>query len=331
MIRNFVTMQRTPSKRPNPRQTSCNECQKRKQKCKPGIVQNGACYSCGRRWPPVECVKRSTNTEEIPLGDRQPEQPNASRAIPALQFPQHGRNGKGITRPPNGAVPIGMNNQVYNPQEVGRITVLNTPNTTSIPSTLQNSELFHFVHSYVVPILCSLDGRGVPNKILPWMLQYPLMPKIALLTSAGAKAQLEWRDPSRCPQSLAMRRDVLVLVNELLKRDWGVVYVEAICAVMHLVHLEWYWGEYESMWAHMKGIKEMLRLQGGIGKIKDELLMQMLVLTDYELACSFNRDLLLQRPQTYERRAQPLPVPYPESLNNPLLDFSTPFVDIRET
>jgi hypothetical protein len=70
------------------------------------------------------------------------------------------------------------------------------------------------------------------------MLQFPLMPKIALLISAGAKAQLEGKDPARCPKTLSLRGNVLELVNDLLKRDTGKGYVEAIHAVVHLVHLE---------------------------------------------------------------------------------------------
>jgi len=51
--------------------------------------------------------------------------------------------------------------------------------------------------------------------------------------------------------------------------------------------------------------------------------------TDYELACSFDKDLALYKTQPYKRNAQPLPAPYPEDFNSPLLNFSTPFVDIR--
>jgi hypothetical protein len=67
------------------------------------------------------------------------------------------------------------------------------------------------------------------------MLQSPLIPKVALLISAGAKAQLEGKDPTQCPKALAMRGNVLALVNDLLKRE---MYVEAIHAVVYLVHLE---------------------------------------------------------------------------------------------
>ncbi|KAH8594201.1 hypothetical protein B0O99DRAFT_687841 [Bisporella sp. PMI_857] len=156
------------------------------------------------------------------------------------------------------------------------------------------------------------------------------MPRMALLISAGAKAQLEGNNPARCPKTMTMRGNALVLVNDLLKRETGKVYDVSIKVVMHLVHLEWYWGEYESLWIHMNGVVEMVRAQGGLGEVRDDFLMQILVLTDYQLACSFDQDLVLLKPQAYKRNAQPLPVPYPEAFNSPLLDFSTPFVDIRQ-
>ncbi|KAH8590350.1 hypothetical protein B0O99DRAFT_521390, partial [Bisporella sp. PMI_857] len=160
-------------------------------------------------------------------------------------------------------------------------------------------------------------------KILPWMLQSLFMPKVALLISAGAKAQLEGKDPTQCLKALAMRKNVLALVNDLLKRE---MYIEAIYAVVYL----WYWGEYENLWAYMNGVVEMLRVQNSLEEIRNELLVQMLVLTDYQLACSFDRDLVLLKPQAYKLKAQPLAVFYPEAFNSFLLDFSRPFVDIRE-
>lgn len=38
-----------------------------------------------------------------------------------------------------------------------------------------------------------------------------------------------------------------------------------------LTFLKWYWGEEHRMWAHMKGLKEMLRLRGGIENMTIDL------------------------------------------------------------
>jgi len=70
------------------------------------------------------------------------------------------------------------------------------------------------------------------------MLQSPLMPRIALLISAGAKARMEGKDPARCLKTMAMRGNVLMLVKDLVGREMGNFYAVAIHAVVHLVHLD---------------------------------------------------------------------------------------------
>ncbi|PVH68030.1 hypothetical protein DL98DRAFT_634445, partial [Cadophora sp. DSE1049] len=217
----------------------------------------------------------------------------------------------------------------------GILAAINNSNIAPVHSSSRNAELFYFYHQSVVPILASLDGENVPTKFLnecvPWMIQSPLMPDLALLTSVGVKARLQGLQLAKCSDVLAMRSNILSLLNQFLKQDFNHIYAEAIHFVIHLVLLEWYWGEYASMWAHMKGVKEMLRLKGGFESIKHPLLRQLLIFADCQLACNFERDLFLHRPATYEKKALPIPVPYPESFNSPLLDFSTPFVDLCET
>jgi hypothetical protein len=43
-------------------------------------------------------------------------------------------------------------------------------------------------------------------------------------------------------------------------------------------NVQWYIGDPTSMWAHMKGMKGMLRLRGGIRKLQNSKLRQLLVL-----------------------------------------------------
>jgi hypothetical protein len=42
---------------------------------------------------------------------------------------------------------------------------------------------------------------------------------------------------------------------------------------------QWYWGDENSFWAHMKGLKEMLRLRGGVESMPaDSLLRNQIIL-----------------------------------------------------
>lgn len=49
---------------------------------------------------------------------------------------------------------------------------------------------------------------------------------------------------------------------------------------MMLTFVQWYFGDDASFWAHMKGMKEMLRLQGGIDiMLEDSLLRKQIILS----------------------------------------------------
>ncbi len=41
---------------------------------------------------------------------------------------------------------------------------------------------------------------------------------------------------------------------------------------------QWFWGDDTSMWAHLRGVREMIRLTGGLGPMNDPLLATVLVL-----------------------------------------------------
>ncbi|KAH6662284.1 hypothetical protein B0J14DRAFT_309320 [Halenospora varia] len=92
------------------------------------------------------------------------------------------------------------------------------------------------------------------------MIQSPLMPEITVLMSLAFEAQLQGLEPAKYPKVLAIRGKILSLLNQFLKQDVKNILIETIHAVIQLVLLEWAWGDYASMWAYIKGVKEMLRL-----------------------------------------------------------------------
>jgi hypothetical protein len=150
-----------------------------------------------------------------------------------------------------------------------------------------------------MPHYVSIDGKNLPalfvKAILPWMIQSPLMPNIAILM-ASCSQRIERGmdiDPS---QTLSIKSHVLSLVTQYLKQDFALIGDEAVRAVTHLVIVEvcllfkhvmsrreltasqWWWGTPESLWAHMNGIREMIHLQGGMDKFPDPTLSLVLTL-----------------------------------------------------
>jgi hypothetical protein len=64
------------------------------------------------------------------------------------------------------------------------------------------------------------------------------MPDLALLTSVGVKARLQGLEPAKYPEALAMRGNVLSLLNQFLYQDFDHIYAKAIHFVIHLALLE---------------------------------------------------------------------------------------------
>jgi hypothetical protein len=99
------------------------------------------------------------------------------------------------------------------------------------------------VHQFVIPNLVSLDGRGtIPalflQEMLPWMIQSPLMPNIAILMASYTQALDQRHEMIKQSEPLSIKAHVLSLINHFLRQDFNVVGGEALRAVIHLVILE---------------------------------------------------------------------------------------------
>jgi len=126
------------------------------------------------------------------------------------------------------------------PRAVGGIlSSINCLQTSPIEQTERNSELMDFcifsltchslssvsketnslpsqVIGYVSPNLVSIDGRDPPvifrTLMLPWMLQSPMFPKIALLMASLAQVR-EMGRHNAAPEALVLKAKVLRMVN----------------------------------------------------------------------------------------------------------------------
>ncbi|KAH7403304.1 hypothetical protein BKA64DRAFT_706804 [Cadophora sp. MPI-SDFR-AT-0126] len=201
-----------------------------------------------------------------------------------------------------------------------------------VKTTLRNTELFHFFHNFVAPTFCSVDGGSIPPlfaaEILPWMMKSPLMPNVAILMASAAQNHAGMVKHS---ETLLIKSHVLSLVNKFIQEDFFLVGNQALRIVIHLVVLEMFWGNAENIWPHMEGIKQMLKLRGGLQGMNDPLNAHVLIVTDYELACAFERELDLQSMESAIATPLPIRENYPAKARCPVLPYPTTFRECKET
>jgi hypothetical protein len=90
--------------------------------------------------------------------------------------------------------------------------------------------------------MASLDGQDTPSvlqtKILPWMMQSPLMPQIAIFTASAYRALTRGQEVTQDLETIAIKGMILSSINEYLEQDFNEIYQEAIQSVLHLALLE---------------------------------------------------------------------------------------------
>ncbi len=110
----------------------------------------------------------------------------------------------------------------------------------------------------------SFDGEAdVDNPFItdyvPWCIQSPLLALTSLYISARSLAEQHYVD-----QTLAMKlkgNAISALNRRLRSGKW--IDDEALAGVVQFVSIEWFFGEAEVVQAHLRGLREMLRLRGG--------------------------------------------------------------------
>jgi hypothetical protein len=94
----------------------------------------------------------------------------------------------------------------------------------------------------VAPNLVSIDGERIPHlfveEMLPWMLESPLFPNIALLSSAMTQSLMSGRRIEENRELLSLKARVLSFVNDFLKQDFNLVAQDVLRSVIHLAIIE---------------------------------------------------------------------------------------------
>ena len=95
-------------------------------------------------------------------------------------------------------------------------------------------------------------------------MQDPLLLQIVLYTSACFL-----NETGHLPRHLVMiqKGQAISMLNEHLRSDVFYTSDAAIAAVIQLIIDEWYWGEDLDLRAHLRGIRQMIKIRGGYGKL----------------------------------------------------------------
>ncbi|KAJ2905529.1 hypothetical protein MKZ38_005173 [Zalerion maritima] len=137
-----------------------------------------------------------------------------------------------------------------------------------VAPTKLNGELVHIFVKLLSRFKSSLDGNPDASNpyakhYVPWCLSSQLLAHVALYTSACFLSETKNLDQM---VATSLKGQAIGMLNEHLTGE-NRASDEVIAAVMQLILDEWYWGERQDLTAHLRGLRDMISLRGGIGAL----------------------------------------------------------------
>ncbi|RFU32064.1 hypothetical protein B7463_g4264, partial [Scytalidium lignicola] len=201
--------------------------------------------------------------------------------------------------------------------------------TLPIEPSVKNVEFLSLFIERLSPFMSSIDGKDSPSHFnrewLPFMIQSPLVAYIGILTASYFDAAARGIEHEKSVDIISTKVKLISGINEYLKKQSKAISNDAISTVMSLAHNEWIYNEENVVIAHMKGLREMIRLRGGLANIHPVTLRMLLTRTDYQIACSLECDLFLDARD--EDSCGVLLDTYPIIFDSPLLPSKNRLVD----
>jgi len=104
------------------------------------------------------------------------------------------------------------------------------------------------------------------KQYVPYCVQTPLLAQVAIYTSS---CFLNETGHLNKMVAMAHKGRAIGMLNAHLRSDSrsNAVGDDAITAVIQMIMDEWYWGETGDLRAHLRGLREMIRLRGGLGNL----------------------------------------------------------------
>ena len=127
----------------------------------------------------------------------------------------------------------------------------------------------------------SLDGNPDYNgpyhkHYLPFSIQSPLMAHVTVYTAACFLNETKIIDNT---QTMLLKGQAIRMLNELLRSDEYATSDEAVAGAAQLLTDEWYWGETHDLEAHLRGMRQIIKLRDGFKNLGlNGLLAKMVIL-----------------------------------------------------
>ncbi|KAK0745415.1 hypothetical protein B0T21DRAFT_381415 [Apiosordaria backusii] len=202
---------------------------------------------------------------------------------------------------------------------------------TGPPPILQDADLFAVYIKLISQFKASLDGNPDASNpyikyYIPYCLQSPLLQRVGVYTAACFLADSGHVDRTA---AMAHKGQVIELMNMQLSSQLP-TSDEGITGVIQLVLNEWHWGNEPDLRAHLRGLREMIRIRGGFRTLGLHGLISKLAITaDIAIALSSETTPFLQGGTEFEFRDNSQ-VPLRLPLNTPFISKLATFASCGE-
>ncbi|KAK3941271.1 oleate activated transcription factor 3 [Diplogelasinospora grovesii] len=199
-----------------------------------------------------------------------------------------------------------------------------------IAPTAQNAELLRLYVKLISPFKASLDGNPESNNpyikyYVPFTVQSPFLVHVAIYTAACFLNETGHLDNAA---AMAYKVYAINLINENLynSKSSTTTSDEAIAGIIQLIVNEWYWGDANDLRAHLRGLRDLIRLRGGFHTLGlHGMLSKLAITSDVALALSFEIP-----PFLFQSGGSGSDFDFQENTQVPLrLSINTPFIPPR--
>ncbi|RSL89902.1 hypothetical protein CEP51_001021 [Fusarium floridanum] len=184
-----------------------------------------------------------------------------------------------------------------------------------------NKELVRIHLQLLCRFKCSVDGNPDPSNAfmkywVPCCVQDPLLLQIVLFTSSCFLSET-----GHIPKIIAMmhKGKVYHLLNSQLRDEASQTSDASVLGVVQMVADSWYWGATADLKAHIRGLKQMIRMRGGLSQLGlHGYLAKMIIVHDVVMALAHEIDPCIYGHPGFTFQ-DPILVPFKTALNTPLI------------
>ncbi|KAK3378612.1 hypothetical protein B0H63DRAFT_525829 [Podospora didyma] len=200
-----------------------------------------------------------------------------------------------------------------------------------LPPTMQNAELLGIYVKLLSQFKASLDGKPDASNAyikhhVPYVVQSPLLVHVAIYTAACFLTETGHIDRT---VAMGHKGYAIALLNDHLRSR--TTSDEGITGVVQLIMNEWYWGNTNDLRAHLRGLREMIKLRGGFRTLGLHGLISKLAITsDVAIALSFEISPYLRGGSEFEFQDGSSKIPLRLALNTPFISPLVPFASCAE-